>query len=89
MFYTGAVIIGNFNTTNLIERSFNYRVISLDPSITFSGDVAGTVYVHDFEEIEGGEVVVCWNSPRETLSWDIMVKATPRSFSGSISMDVK
>mgnify|MGYP000865434804 CR=1 FL=1 len=58
IFYTGAVIIGNFNTTNLIERSFNYRVISLDPSITFRGDVAGTVYVHDFEEIEGGKVVI-------------------------------
>lgn len=63
MYYDDAVINGKFNIASLAEKSFNYTVISLDPSITFGGDVSGTVYVAAFMDMGGGMVSILLRFP--------------------------
>lgn len=65
MFFEDAVINGKFIISELAEKSYNYRVISLDPSITFSGDVTGTINVAAYKDLGGGMVSILLRFPGE------------------------
>jgi len=65
MLYDQAIINGNFTIASLAEKTYNYRVISTDPSITFGGDVTGTVYVAAFKSLGDGRVSILLRFPEE------------------------
>jgi hypothetical protein len=63
MIYTEAVIIGKFDISSLAEKTFTYRVISLDPSIAFGGEASGIVYVASFHDMGDGTVAILLDFP--------------------------
>lgn len=58
IFITDAHIIGNFNIDGLVGKSYPYSVISLDPSIHFSGDATGRVFVTAYSSLSDGLTLI-------------------------------
>ncbi len=65
--YIEAVVVGKFSIASLEGKTYNYKVISLDPSVTFGGDVSGTVYPYAYHDNGDGTYAILLRFPEDEI----------------------